>query len=104
MSRRALGDGAAAWTRPLDGKVFGAIALLPPDRLVVATTPGRVHVLDAGDGSSLAVCDVGAETFSSPVVVRVGRADRVFLGCRDDTLKALDVVEKSQGGEREPPE
>jgi len=93
VARRALGDGAAAWTRPLDGKVFGAIALLAPDRLVVATTPGRVHVLAAGDGgATLAVCDVRAETFSSPVVVRVGGVDRVFLGCRDDTLKALDVV------------
>lgn len=88
VTLREGATGRKRWATSLPGgKVFGRPASLGGGRLVVATTGGRVYVVSDDDGSILASYDLGAETFSSPVVV----GGRVFIGCRDDALHALDL-------------
>ena len=84
-------SGARLWATNVDAPVFATPALLP-GLLVVATTSGRLLVLGISDGRPRAALDLGAPVYSSPVALNVDGRVRIFLGSRDDSLNAIDLL------------
>ena len=85
--------GEESWRADLGDKVFAAphgIRLTPHIRaIVVATSVGRLVLLDAASGSCIAETQLPGEVFSSPVCHR----GCIYVGCRDDHLYKF-IVER----------
>ena len=85
-------SGLEVWRADLGGKVFASphgLRLTAQVRAVVAVTvPGRMVLLSAACGSTLAETQLGGEVFSSPVCHK----GAIYVGCRDDHVHSFRVV------------
>jgi acyl-CoA synthetase len=87
-----MDNGAEVWRADLGGKVFASphgVRLTAHLRAVAAATvPGRVLLLNAADGATLAETQLDGEVFSSPVCYK----GDIYVGCRDDHVHCFRVV------------
>ena len=88
---RSRRTGSMVWHFQARAAVFARPALLS-SLLLIATTTGHLDVLNAADGAHRASFSLGAQVYSSPAVLFSKERARIFIGARDDTVSALDVI------------
>lgn len=74
----------------LDAAISSASCVYKQNYLVTATTAGSVYLINLADGVIRAQIRLAGQIFSSPCVCD----DRIYLGCRDNNLHCLAVLEK----------
>lgn len=77
------------WTLDVGSAVYATPCCLLPQYVVIATTTGRVSLVDLTSSEILSTKHLPGEVFSSPIAVN----NSIVLGCRDNNIYCL-VIDK----------
>ncbi len=91
--------GRPRWQTPLGAGIRARPALLGTGHLAVPTVGGRLVLIDGASGLERDAWELGAASLSSPAAA----GDRVVLGVRDGSVRALDARLLSPGPETSAP-